>query len=54
MLNGKLDHFPVETSQIPMFQAFGTPQEHKRHVVCGPDLRSDRVRCDCDDDANAD
>ncbi len=34
MLNGKYDHyFPLETSQKPMFQLFGTPLEHKRHVV---------------------
>lgn len=34
MLNGRYDHFfPVETSQIPMFQLVGTPPEHKRHVI---------------------
>src|SRR5262249_41125127 len=34
MLNGKLDHyFPLDTSQIPMFERFGTPSEHKRHRV---------------------
>jgi len=34
MLNGKLDHdFPLQTSQIPMFERFGTPPEHKRHRV---------------------
>jgi len=33
MLNGKLDRFfPVETSQIPMFEGFGTPPENKRRV----------------------
>jgi hypothetical protein len=34
MLNGKLDHeFPLATSQIPMFEGFGTPPEQKRHRV---------------------
>jgi len=34
MLNGRYDNFfPLETSQIPMFQAFATPQKNKRHVV---------------------
>jgi eukaryotic-like serine/threonine-protein kinase len=34
MLNGRYDYtFPVETSQLPMFQALGTPLEHKRHVT---------------------
>jgi cephalosporin-C deacetylase-like acetyl esterase len=34
MLNGKYDQFfPVETSQKPMFQLFGTPPAHKRHVI---------------------
>jgi eukaryotic-like serine/threonine-protein kinase len=34
MLNGKYDQFfPLETSQIPLFQMLGTPPEHKRHVV---------------------
>jgi len=34
MLNGRLDHiFPYETSQIPMFQLFGTPPENKQHKV---------------------
>ncbi|UCC84409.1 MAG: hypothetical protein JSW46_05620 [Gemmatimonadota bacterium] len=34
MLNGRYDHyFPVETSQIPMYQLLGTPAEHKRHVI---------------------
>jgi dipeptidyl aminopeptidase/acylaminoacyl peptidase len=34
MLNGRYDYiFPYETSQLPMFRAFGTPAEHKRHVV---------------------
>ncbi len=34
MLNGRYDHyFPVETSQRPMFEILGTPDEHKRWVV---------------------
>ena len=34
MLNGKYDqYFPVETSQKPMFQLFGTHPEHKRYVL---------------------
>ena len=34
MLNGRYDHtFPMEVSQKPMFELFGTPQEHKRHYV---------------------
>ena len=32
MINGRYDYiFPYETSQIPMFQAFGTQDEYKRH-----------------------
>jgi eukaryotic-like serine/threonine-protein kinase len=34
MLNGRYDSvFPLETSQLPMFQRLGTPPEHKRHVL---------------------
>jgi eukaryotic-like serine/threonine-protein kinase len=34
MLNGRFDFFfPTETSQEPMFDALGTPAEHKRRVV---------------------
>ncbi len=34
MLNGRYDFIrALETSQVPMFRAFGTPAEHKRHVV---------------------
>ena len=34
MLNGRYDfYFPVESSQKPMFEALGTPAEHKRHVI---------------------
>ena len=34
MLNGHFDFFyPVETSQLPMFQMLGTPKEHKRRVM---------------------
>jgi len=34
MLNGRYDAlWPIETSQIPMFELLGSPAEHKRHVV---------------------
>jgi len=34
MINGRYDFFfPLETSQIPMFQRLGTPSDQKRHVV---------------------
>ena len=34
MLNGHHDHvFPLETSQEPMFEYLGTPQEHKRMIL---------------------
>jgi cephalosporin-C deacetylase-like acetyl esterase len=34
MLNGKYDHFfPVESSQIPMYQLLGTPPENKKHFL---------------------
>ena len=34
MLNGRFDFFfPTDTSQEPMFNALGTPAEHKRRVV---------------------
>ncbi len=34
MLNGRLDDvFPLESSAEPMFALFGTPAEHKRHVI---------------------
>jgi formylglycine-generating enzyme required for sulfatase activity/dienelactone hydrolase len=34
MINGEYDHIaPVETSQRPMFDAFGTPPEHKKWLV---------------------
>lgn len=34
MLNGKYDFiFPVETSQLPMFRALGTPDNLKRHLT---------------------
>ena len=34
MLNGAYDYiFPLESRQKPMFELFGTPAEHKRHVV---------------------
>jgi hypothetical protein len=34
MVNGKEDFFfPVKTSQIPMFELLGTPDEHKEHKL---------------------
>lgn len=34
MLNGRYDFFfPVDTSQVPMFEAFGTPKDQKRHLL---------------------
>ena len=34
MLNGRHDYvFPLETSQVPLFERWGTPPAHKRHVV---------------------
>jgi dipeptidyl aminopeptidase/acylaminoacyl peptidase len=34
MLNGHYDFLePVETSQRPMFEAFGTPLDRKRHII---------------------
>jgi predicted esterase len=34
LLGGQYDfHFPVETSQRPLFDLLGAPAEHKRHVV---------------------
>ena len=34
MLNGRYDmFFPLDTSQKPMYQLLGSPDEHKRHVV---------------------
>ena len=34
MLNGRYDFFfPVDTSQTPMFNAFSTPKDQKRHLV---------------------
>lgn len=34
MINGQDDAvFPIETCQIPLFQALGVPAEHKRHVT---------------------
>jgi len=34
MLNGKQDFtFPLDTSQVPMFRALGTPAADKRHVL---------------------
>ncbi len=34
MLNGRFDSsFPVETSQLPMFQSLGTPAKDKKHLV---------------------
>ena len=34
MINGEHDYaFPIETSQLPMFELLGTPPEHKVHSV---------------------
>ena len=34
MLNGRYDHFfPVETSQIPMYNFLGTDQKNKKHII---------------------
>ncbi len=34
MLNGRYDDiFPVETSQRPLFELFGTPAEQKKHIL---------------------
>jgi len=34
MLNGKHDlFFPVETSQVPMYNFLGTPKENKKRIV---------------------
>ncbi|MGD8895309.1 MAG: protein kinase [Acidobacteriota bacterium] len=48
MLNGFHDYFfPVESGQKPLFEALGTPAEHKRHVVYeddGHSLHSGRRR----------
>jgi formylglycine-generating enzyme required for sulfatase activity len=36
MLGGRYDYvFPLETSQMPLFERFGTPADRKRHVVVG-------------------
>jgi hypothetical protein len=34
MVNGREDFdLPYESAQVPMFNALGTPPEHKRHAV---------------------
>lgn len=34
MLNGRDDFvFPVETSQVPLFRALGTPEKDKKHIL---------------------
>ena len=34
MINGRYDFFfPLETSQRPLYELLGTPEEHKRWVV---------------------
>jgi eukaryotic-like serine/threonine-protein kinase len=34
MLNGRFDYFfPTDSSQVPLFDLFGTPLKHKRRVV---------------------
>jgi len=43
MLNGGQDFtFPVQTSQVPLFQALGTPASEKQHLVfdAGHDVSS--------------
>ena len=38
MLNGKYDFvFPYETTVIPMFDFLGTPEQHKKLVLCNTD-----------------
>ena len=33
MINGRTDfHYPMETSQLPLFRLLGVPPEHKRHA----------------------
>jgi hypothetical protein len=33
-VNGRYDEiFPLESSQVPLFQFLGTPAEDKRHVI---------------------
>jgi formylglycine-generating enzyme required for sulfatase activity/cephalosporin-C deacetylase-like acetyl esterase len=46
MLNGRYDtSFPFEEAQVPLFEALGTPAEHKRHLVfeTGHELEPARV-----------
>jgi pimeloyl-ACP methyl ester carboxylesterase len=34
MINGRADFiFPVESSQLPLMRAFGTPAKDKKHVL---------------------
>ena len=34
MLNGRHDmYYPLKSSQLPMFELFGTDPEHKRHMI---------------------
>jgi dienelactone hydrolase len=37
MDNGRFDYGPVEESQVPLFRAFATPPEHKRHLLWDSD-----------------
>jgi len=37
MDNGRFDYSPVETSQVPLFNAFATPPVHKRHLLWNSD-----------------
>jgi dienelactone hydrolase len=37
MDNGRFDYSPVEESQAPLFHAFATPAEHKRHLLWDSD-----------------
>jgi eukaryotic-like serine/threonine-protein kinase len=34
MINGRYDAIePLESAQLPMFRSWGTPDQHKRHVI---------------------
>ena len=37
MANGRFDYSQVEESQVPLFRAFATPPEHKRHLLWDSD-----------------
>ena len=46
MLNGEYDNaFPVNTSQNPMFELLGTPEQDKKHVLIkGGHLPNEKIR----------